>query len=97
MEQLQWSVSLAAEGDREVTLEEVVELADAVAPLHGVASGAGSTRYGAQILVEAASRDEAIGTATERFTRAAATAGLPPWPVVQADAFTEDDELRELG
>ena len=50
---MRFSVSLQAEGDREVTLEEVVELADAVAPLNGIASGYGTFGYGAQIVVEA--------------------------------------------
>ena len=37
---MNYSVSVVAEGDREITLDEVVELADAVATLSGVASGA---------------------------------------------------------
>ena len=41
-----WCVE--ADGDREVTLEEVVELADAVARHGGIASGIGTPSYGAQ-------------------------------------------------
>ncbi len=48
-----WSVSIKAEGDRPMKLEEIVALADAVAPLDGVASGVGAMSYGAQIVVEA--------------------------------------------
>ncbi len=50
---MQWSVVLEAVGDREVTLDEVVELADAVARHGGVASGFGTASYAARILVEA--------------------------------------------
>ena len=49
---MKFSVSLVAHGDREMTLDEIVELADAVAPLNGIASGMGTTSYGAQIMVE---------------------------------------------
>ena len=39
---MRYSVSVIAEGDREIRLDEVVELADAIAHLNGIASGAGS-------------------------------------------------------
>ena len=45
---MRWSVSLVAEGDRVITHEEIVELADAVAASRGIASGIGTTSYGAQ-------------------------------------------------
>ncbi len=94
---MQWSVSVAAEGDRELTREEIVELADAVAPFGGVASGIGTTRYGAQVLVEAETREEAVAAGSAALREAAKAAGLPEWPVVAADAFTEGDELDEIG
>ena len=37
-----WSVSVQAVGDRPMTHEEIVELADAVAAAQGVASGIGA-------------------------------------------------------
>ena len=89
---MQWSVSIVAEGDREVSREEIVELADAVATFGGIASGLGTTRYGAQLLIEADDRETAIKGATAVFVRAAETAGLPPWPVTEASALSEDDE-----
>lgn len=92
---MQWSVVVEAEGDRMVTREEVVELADAVASSSGIASGIGTTRYGAQLVVEASSLDEAIETATARFTAAAAQAGLPVWPVVRVEAGSDRDELDD--
>lgn len=57
---MKFSVSLVAHGDREMTLDEIVELADAVAPLNGIASGMGTTSYGAQIMVEADNSADAV-------------------------------------
>lgn len=92
---MKWSVNLVAEGDREVSREEVVELADAVAALDGIASGIGTTRYGAQLVVEAEDRASAEKVATAEFVRAAATAGLPAWEITQVAAVSEaeDDEF----
>jgi hypothetical protein len=92
---LRWSVGIEAEGDRLLSREEVVELADAVAASDGIATGIGTNRYGARLVVDAPSRDEAIERATAEFVRAAATAGLPPAPVVRAEAISEEeDNLR---
>jgi hypothetical protein len=93
---MNYSVSIVAEGDREVTLDEVVELADAVATLSGVASGAGSFSYGAQIVVDAPNSDEAVDLAIPLFIDAARRAGLPEWPVTRAETISEIDELEEL-
>jgi hypothetical protein len=92
---VQWSVSAQAAGDRELTREEIVELADAVAPTGGVASGIGQTAYGAQLLVEADTREEAIERGSALFVAAAARAGLPSWPVSAVSAMAEDDEEDE--
>jgi hypothetical protein len=89
---VRWSVGIEAEGDRILTRDEVVELADAVAASHGIATGIGTSRYGAQLVVEADSRDDAIGVATERFLAAAAAAGLPPAPLVRTEAISEAEE-----
>jgi len=93
---MNYSVSIVAEGDREVTLDEVVELADAVASLNGVASGAGSFSYGAQIVVDAANSDDAVDIAIPLFIDAARRAGLPEWPVTRAETISEIDDLEEL-
>jgi hypothetical protein len=90
-----WSVSIEAEGDRAMTLEEVVELADAVAPAGGIASGIGSTRYGAQVIVEAGAHDEAVAKGRALFAAAVETSGLPAYPVVRADAVSEDQDQDE--
>ena len=94
---MRYSVSLAAEGDREVTLEEVVALADAVARHEGIASGVGSTSYGAQIVVEAPGSDDAVTSALATFAAAVAEAGLPAWPVTRAETISEVDDLIDLG
>jgi len=92
---VRWSVGVEAEGDRVLSREEVVELADAVAPSNGIATGIGTTRYGARLVVDATSRAEAIEKATTQFARAAATAGLPAASVVRVEAISEDeDDLR---
>ena len=97
MSAMRWSVTVVAEGDRVVTREEVVELADAVAALSGIASGIGTTTYGAQIVVHADSPDEAVAHATRELADAAARAGLPPWPVSRAEVLGEDDAGDEDG
>jgi len=94
---VRWNVAVEAEGDRAVTREEVVELADAVAADGGVASGIGTNRYGAQIVVEADDLDGAIEAAKARFAAAVSTAGLPAWPVVRVDAGSEADEELDVG
>ncbi len=89
---MRWSVSLLAEGDRVIELEEVVELADAVAASNGIASGMGTASYGAQIVVEAESGEQAVERAMAVFTEAVARAGLPVWPVVDVETIAEDEE-----
>jgi hypothetical protein len=94
---VRWSVSLVAEGDRVMTREEIVELADAVAACGGIASGIGTSRYGAQLLVDADDEEAAVALARTEFTRAAVQAGLPAWPVASVNAISEaDDELGNL-
>jgi hypothetical protein len=91
---VRWSVGIEAEGDRVLSREEIVELADAVAASNGIATGIGTNRYGAQLLIQAGSREEAIEAATAEFARAAATAGLPPGPIVRAEAISEDEDIE---
>jgi hypothetical protein len=94
---VRWSVAIEAEGDRVLTREEIVELADAVAARSGIASGIGTTRYGAQIVVEADDVDAAAALATTEFVAAAALAGLPEWPVVRVEASSENDDIDAVG
>jgi hypothetical protein len=91
---VRWSVGIEAEGDRVFTREEIVELADAVAASSGVAAGIGTNKYGAQLLVTADSREEAIAAATGIFRAAAKTAGLPAAPIVRTEATSEAEEAE---
>jgi hypothetical protein len=91
---VRWSVGVEAEGELVMTREQVVELADAVAAIDGIATGIGTRRYGAQLVVQAGSRDEAIEKGTAEFLRAAAAAGLPASPVVRAEAISEDEDIE---
>lgn len=92
---MKWSVSVIAEGDRVLALEEVVALADAVATMSGIASGIGTMTYGAQIIIEAPSADEAVELAVPAFIQAATQANLPPWPVTRAEVISEEDDLLD--
>jgi hypothetical protein len=90
--EVKWSVGIETQGDRVLSREEVVELADAVAASSGIATGIGTNRYGAQLLVDAATRDEAIEKARAEFARAVAQAGLPEYPIVRVEAVGEDED-----
>ena len=92
---MKYSVSIQAVGDREIKIEEVVELADAVAVYSGIAAGAGTMGYGAQILVEADYTDEALDKAIEIFKEAVAKAKLTDWPIVKAETMTEDEDWED--
>ncbi|HEX8936424.1 MAG TPA: hypothetical protein VF788_20060 [Pseudonocardiaceae bacterium] len=89
---MRWSVGIEAEGDRIMKIEEVVELADAVAPLDGIATGIGTNRYGAQVVVFADGREEAINKGKQHFADAVQKAGLPVYPIVRVEAVSEDDD-----
>jgi hypothetical protein len=89
---VRWSVGIEVEGDRVLTREEIVDLADAVAATDGIATGIGTSRYGARLIVEAGSREEAVERATEEFWRAARTARLRPGPLVRTEAVSEDED-----
>jgi hypothetical protein len=94
---VRWSVGIETQGDRVLSREEIVELADAVAASSGIATGIGTNRYGAQLLVEAGTRDEAIEKARAEFAQAVATAGLPVYPVVRVEAMGEDEDAEGYG
>ena len=84
---------MVAEGDRVMTREEIVGLADAVAASSGIASGIGTMSYGAQVIVEADTGEQATEAAVARLQEAAEQAGLPGWSVAQAEVIGEDDDL----
>jgi hypothetical protein len=92
---VRWSVGIEAEGERILSREEIVELADAIAGSNGIATGVGTSRYGAQLVVEADSRDEAVTRATDAFLAAATTAGLPLAPVVRTEVVSEAQDADD--
>jgi hypothetical protein len=90
---VRWSVGIEVQGDRVLTREEIVELADAVAAIEGIATGIGTSRYGAQLVVEAVSREEAVQKATGEFWHAVRKARLRPAPIVRTEAVSEDEDV----
>jgi len=89
-------VGIQAQSDRVLSREEVVELADAVAGYNGIATGIGTDRYGAQLVVDAGSREQAVEKAARQFAQAVAQAGLPEGPIVRAEAISEhEDEAQD--
>ena len=88
---MQWSIGIEVSGDEVMTLDRIGELADAVAPAGGIASGIGQAAYGVKVLVEAEDRDEAVAKATEILRAAARKAALPEWPVSRVEAVSEAD------
>lgn len=91
---MRWSVGVRCEGDRVMTPEDILELADAVAIHNGVATGIGQEAYGAQIVVNAETVAEAEQLARKTFKQAVAAAGLPDWPIVQIDALSEEEDME---
>lgn len=89
--EIRWSVGLEATGDRLVSIEEVVELADAVAIKGGSAGGMGTNSYHATILVYAEDRDRAIAKGKEMFAQAVTKANLPSWEITRVEVESEED------
>ena len=87
---MRWSVGVEATADRVLTHEEILSLADAVAGDGGIASGIGTSCYGATLLVTASSEESAVATATELFRAAVAAAGLPAAPITRTEASPDD-------
>lgn len=90
---MRWSVGLRCAGDKVMSADEIVELADAVAGMSGMATGIGQESYGATIIVDADNRDEAEAMARKAFLGAAQTAGLPAWPISEVQTLSEDDDM----
>jgi hypothetical protein len=92
---VRWSVGIEAEAERILSRDEIVELADAIADSNGIATGIGTNRYGAQLMVEADNREDAIKQATETFRQAAVIARLPAAPVVRTEAISEAEDEQD--
>ena len=76
-----------------IELDEVVELADAVAASDGIASGMGTHGYGVQVVVEANDSGQAVELAMTVLAQAVEKSGLPSWPVVNVETIAEDEEM----
>jgi hypothetical protein len=92
---VRWSVAVQTEGDQVMSQKQIVELADTVAKLDGVASGIGQTRYGAKIIVDANSKGEAEAVARQQFTEAAREANMPDWPIVKVESISEEEDEEQ--
>jgi hypothetical protein len=92
---MKWSVGIKADGDREMSHEAILDLADSVAKHNGIASGIGQTNYGAKIIVDAVTKAEAEAKAKEHFRDCVREAKLPEWPITWVETFSEEDEEDE--
>lgn len=90
---MRWSVGLRCSGDKVMSADEIVELADAVATMSGIATGIGQESYGATIIVDADNVAEAEVVAKQQFLAAAQIAGLPAWPISEVQTLSEEDDM----
>lgn len=90
---MRYSVGMRCEGDKVMTPDEIVELADAVAIHNGIATGIGQEAYGAQIVVDADNSREAEAMAKEHFRVAVQQAGLPAWPIAEVQTLSEEEDF----
>lgn len=94
-----WSVYIETRGeDPELVTDDVLgDFVTALVPHSGIATGGGGHRaWGARISVQALSPTDAVAQAADIVTRLGATAALPAWPVVHAEATREDVLDAEL-
>lgn len=91
---MRWSVGMMCNGDKVMSPDEIVELADAVAVHGGIATGIGQEAYGAKIIVDAENSKEAEVVAKEHFRAAVQQAGLPAWPISEVETLSEEEDLE---
>lgn len=90
---MRYSVGMRCEGDKVMSADEIVELADAVAIHSGIATGIGQEGYGAKIIVDAENAGDAEVAAKQHFRVAVQQAGLPAWPISEVETLSEEDDL----
>lgn len=90
---MRYSVGMKCDGDKVMSPDEIVELADAVAIHSGIATGIGQEAYGAKIIVDADNARDAEVMAKEHFRVAVQQAGLPAWPISEVETLSEEDDL----
>ena len=95
-----WAVSFEAAGERGAVLDDALEeFVDLLADRGGAVSGSQvGDRYGALFSVDEPvdSVVDTLALGHDVFRTLAEKAGLPPWPVVRADAMTYEEQDREL-
>jgi hypothetical protein len=97
-----WNVRAEAVGDEQYEEKLLENLLDNLLEHDGVVTGTpeepidGRARYGAGFSVQAADAVEAVVRAREVFERAAASAGLPQWPLARVEAQRERELELEL-
>jgi hypothetical protein len=97
-----WNVHAEAVGNESYDDDLLEDLLDNLLEHDGVVTDTpeepidGRARYGAGFSVQAPDAVEAVARAREVFERAAAAAGLPPWPLARVEAQTEQELELEL-
>jgi hypothetical protein len=91
-----WIVYVESAGPSPASASAIIApLADFLAGLddadsvsaRGTSDESGRSCYSAELLIEAVSENEAVLSATAAVRAAAATAKLPAWPIVRAEAI----------
>ncbi|MBW3555834.1 MAG: hypothetical protein KY454_02735 [Actinobacteria bacterium] len=99
MEERSVAVEVGVDEDEQATAElekKLQALRQAVAERGGIPLGAAeSSRYGARFCVSAADPAAAVDAGVRVFKEAAASAGLPDGPIVDAEANTLDELAEE--
>jgi hypothetical protein len=96
---IQWSVRVEVRGPEPLTTDaESLETFRQRLADHGAAviGGPGSDTYGAQLALGAHTPEHAVVRGVELVREAAASAGLPAWPVVDVQATDPDERPRRL-
>lgn len=97
-----WSVAIEVTGGQgaSVAVDQLERFATALLPCAASVSGSpqegGLARYGARMSIEAEGPEAALAGALSTFRHAAEDAGLPAWPIAEANCVTEDELERQL-
>ena len=94
---MRWSVVFEAEGDRELTREEVVELRRCRRrPAPGSRRASAPPGTARSWSSRPTTRDDAIGSGGPSSPAPQPQRGCPAWPIVEVDATSEDDDFADL-
>ena len=102
MTRMWWSVAIEVTGGQAASVaeDELERFATALLPWSASVSGSpqeeGLPRYGARMSIEAEGPEAALAGALSTFRHAAEEAGLPAWPVAEANCVTEEELEHQL-